>query len=163
MRRLALLAAATAVLLFAFAVAAQARVVSNEQVPFETAGGSLCGGEGISFGGTAHTVITSTVDQAGGTHWVMHTNWQKTTAVGESGAQFVIRQVENSGTNIRPLDPEETTNYGESTFIIHGRLIRLGEDGTQSDDTLIHIMGHITQAATGEITTQFDKVVFQCS
>jgi hypothetical protein len=162
MRRIALLGAAVAMLLFALAPAAQARVVLNEDVPFESAGGSLCGGEGISFGGTVHMLMTSTVDRAGNTHEVVHSNFQKTTAVGDSGAPFVIRQVDNSATNVRPVDPGETTNDGESTSILHGRLIRLGEDGTQSDDTLFHITAHITQAGNGEVTTQFEKVVFHC-
>jgi hypothetical protein len=158
MRRIALLAAAVAMLLFALAPAAQARVVFNEDVPFESGGGSLCGGEEISFGGTAHVLLTSTEDQAGGSHWVMHSNFQKTTAVGlDSGTRFVLRQVDHSAVNVRSLDPGETT-----TYIINGRLIRLGEDGTHSDDTLVHITGHITQAATGEVTTVFEQVVFHC-
>ena len=170
MRRIALLAAAVAVLVFAFAVAAQARVEYHEDVPFESAGGSFCGAEDVSFGGSANVLITSTLDKAGGSHWVMHSNFQKTTAVGlSSGTKFIIRQVDQSGINVRPLDPAEetttngeTTNNAETTYIINGRLIRLGEDGTHSDDVLVHIVGHMTRAATGEITTEFEKVVFQC-
>jgi hypothetical protein len=163
MRRLALLAAAVAMLLFALAPTAQARVVVNEDESFASTGGPLCGGEDVIFGGTVHLLMTSTVDKAGNTHEVVHYNYKKTTAVGAvSGDPFVIREVGNSATNVRPLDPGETTNDGESTFIINGRLIRLGEDGTQSDDTLFHLTVHITQAGNGEVTTQFEKVVFHC-
>jgi hypothetical protein len=92
MRRIALLAAAVAMLLFALAPAAQALVVFNEDVPFSFSGPTLCGSEEILFEGTDHMLITSTEDQAGGSHLVVHDNFKKTGGVGlESGATYIIR------------------------------------------------------------------------
>jgi hypothetical protein len=42
-------------------------------------------------------------------------------------------------------------------------LIRLGEDGTPSDDFLFHVTGHFTQTSNGEVTSDFQKIIIECN
>src|SRR5215208_901865 len=161
MRRIALLAAAVAMLLFALAPAAQARVVFNDDVTSSFSGPTLCGGEDIFFEVTNHMLMTSTEDQAGGSHLVVHSNFTKTEGVGlQSGAKYVIRQISNAGVNAQPVDPAETTNTFETTAVIMGSVHRLGEAGPQPDDISVLLRYHITQNANGEVTNVYvEKIV----
>jgi hypothetical protein len=153
MRRIALMAAAVAMLLFTLAPAAQAEVVYNAVDTHSFSGPTLCGGEDILFEVTERTLITSTEDQAGGSHVVFHTNYMKTEGVGlQSGDGYIIRQVSNGGVNAQPVDPAETTNTLESTAVIRGSVIHLGEAGPQPDDISVLIRYHITQNANGVVT-----------
>jgi hypothetical protein len=147
------MAAAVAMLLFVLAPAAQAEIVYNAVETRSFSSPTLCGGEDILFEVTEHTLITSTEDQAGGSHLVFHTNFMKTEGVGlQSGASYVIRQINNSSVNAQPVDPEETTNTLESTAVIRGSVIHLGEAGPQPDDISVLIRYHITQNANGVVT-----------
>ena len=163
MRRIALLAAAVAMLLFALAAAAQAEVVINEHVPLDQVVWTCPGGEDIRVEGTVHVLVTSTVDQAGNTHDVGHINHQNVTGVGlTSGDSYVWRTVGSSAVNVRPSDPEGTANDGGYTLIYRGRMIRLGEDGTQLDDQMFRQTARITLDENGEYTTQFERYVEYC-
>jgi hypothetical protein len=164
MRRIALLAAVVAMLLFALASAAQAEVVINEDEPLDLVVSSCAGGgEAIRVGGTVHLLLTSTVDKAGNTHDVFHYSFQNVKGVGlDSGDSYVWRTVNNAANNVRPSDSEETTNDGEFTYVLLGRMIHLGEDGTQLDDQMFRYTVHITQAENGEVTTQFERYVEYC-
>jgi hypothetical protein len=161
MRRIALLAASVAMLLFALAPAGQALVVFNEDVWFQFSGPTLCGSKDILFEGTNHILINSTEDQAGGSHLVVHYNFEKTEGVGlTSGDGYTIRQIDNGVTNAQPLDPAETTNTVESTAVLRGSVIHLGEKVTQTDDIMVLITAHITQNANGEVTNvYFEDIV----
>jgi hypothetical protein len=161
MRRIALMAAAVAMLLFALAPAAHAEVVYNAVDTHSFSGPTLCGGEDILFEVTERTLITSTEDQAGGSHVVFHTNYMKTEGVGlQSGDGYIIRQVSNSGVNAQPVDPVETTNTLESTAVIRGSVIHLGEGDTQTGDIWVSLTAHITQNANGEVTNvYFEDIV----
>jgi hypothetical protein len=56
----------------------------------------------------------------------------------------------------------ETEYPMEFTTVISGRLVHTGEDGTQTDDTLVHVTSHVTQNANGELTAVAENVVFHC-
>ena len=160
MKRVVLLLSLIAVMSLVLALAAQAHGVEyNERIPFEFEGGPLCGGEDVHVSGIMHFLGNVTEDKAGGTHFVDHTNYQFTEAVSvPSGDQVVIRDVSNNILN-GTLDD---TGQMEVTSVVGGRLIRLGEDGTHTDDTLFHATFHITQNANGEVTAVVENVVFHC-
>src|SRR5829696_9585588 len=148
MRRIALLAAAVAMLLFALAPAAQAEVVINEDVPLDQVVGFSCPdpdpdvgyvpSEDIWVTGTVHLLVASTVDQAGNTHDVYSYSFKNVTGVGlTSGDSYVWRVVDNATNNVRPSDPEETTNDGVGRYVLRGRMIHLGEGGSELGDDQI--------------------------
>jgi hypothetical protein len=175
MRRIALLAAAVAMLLFALAPAAQAEVVINEDLPLDQVVGFSCPdpdpdvgyvpSEDIRVTGTVHLLVASTVDKAGNTHDVYSYSFKHVTGVGlTSGDSYVWRTVNNAANNVRPSDPEETTNDGAFTYVLRGRMIHLGEGGSElGDDQIFRYTVHITQAENGEVTTQFEKIAESCN
>jgi hypothetical protein len=171
MRRIALLAAAVAMLLFALASVAQAEVVINEDVPLDEVVSFSCPGpdgyvpsEDIRATGTVHLLVASTVDKAGNTHDVYSYSFENVTGVGlTSGDSYVWRVVNNATNNFRPPDSEETTNDGVGRYVLHGRMIHLGEDGTQLDDQMFRYTVHITQAENGDVTAEFERYVEYCN
>jgi hypothetical protein len=171
MRRIALLAAAVAMLLFALAPAAQAAVVLNEDVPLDQVVSFSCPGPGgyvpsedIRATGTIHLLLTSTVDQAGNTHEVFQYSFKNVRGVGlTTGDSYIWRTVNNAVTTVRSTHPPGTTNGGEFTYVLRGRMVHLGEDGTElGDDQMFRYTVHITQAENGEVTTQFENYVEYC-
>jgi hypothetical protein len=175
MRRMYLLAAAVAMLLFALAPAAQAEVVMNEDVPLDQVVSFSCPdpdpdvgyvpSEDIRVTGTVHILVTSTVDQAGNTHDVGDINHKNVTGVGlTSGDSYVWRTEGSSAVNVRPSDPEGTANDGGYTLIYRGRMIHLGEGGSElGDDQMFRQTVRLTLDENGEYTTQFERQVEYCN
>jgi hypothetical protein len=170
MRRMYLLAAAVAMLLFALAPAAQAEVVMNEDVPLDQVVSFSCPdpdpdvgyvpSEDIRVTGTVHLLLTSTVDKAGNTHYVYHYSFKNVTGVGLTSGDSYVWRVEDTQTgNVRPSDPEETT----ITAVLRGRMIHLGEGGSElGDDQMFRWTVKFTQDESGEYTPQFERYVEYC-
>jgi hypothetical protein len=106
-------------------------------------------GEEVVFQGTMHILLNITEDESGGVHVIGHTNLERMTGTGvESVDRYVVSEIHNTAVN---------SNNLVFTEVIHARLVHTGEDGTHTDDTLIHVTVHIEG---GQVTAR--NFVFHC-
>jgi hypothetical protein len=149
---LGLVTVVTAVLIGTFAVTtAYGQAQSNTvrfSTPFETSGIPLCGGEEVFFSGTLNFVFHEIIRPDGESAYLFsHTNYQKITAVSESGEKYVVKEV---GTQRL-----YTTQTGDDELItiIDGVFIDTGQ-GINGPNTVASFEFHTIIHPDGETTTE---------
>ena len=105
-----------------------AAVILNARTDFTLSTVNPCTGESIFIEGTAHMLLTQTVDQGGGQHFVEEGNRQGT-GISASGARYVLV---STGTFVE-TPANDTAGFTErSTF----KVIRAAEASTPDDFTM---------------------------
>jgi hypothetical protein len=159
MKRILLLLAVVAMLVFAFAPTAQAQAVSEtfrERTEVSSTYFNPCTGEDIPYEGTLHLVGVFVLDSSGGLHFKGHAQFNAQ-GVSDTGAKYVFKNVVDSEGR-GALDGSGALT---GTGTVNGSAIRQGEDGTE-EDYKTHIVFHVTQNANGEVTVFFERVEFEC-
>jgi hypothetical protein len=157
-RRIALLAAAVSMLLFALAPAAQAAVY-KEFGTFSWLATSICGHEEVQIDGTTRLIASDHVDANDGTHSAYTLVFQAAHGVGlQSGHRYIMNEADHININFR----SDGSGPVQTSGTITGRFIETGEDRTYLDDTYVQIFWHATQNANGEVTVTFDRQNIVC-
>jgi len=154
MRKLAILGVLVLVAItFAMLTPANAAVISNEKIPVEGLLWSDCANEFIDLQGTAHTVISSTDDGAGGTHFDMHIIII-VTGVGEtSGVKYQGMAVENMSGNVRA---------GSFPAVFTDAWTIRGSAPQPNNTQVIKGLTHVTVNANGDVTVVIDNLSSGC-
>lgn len=158
--QLGLVTVVTAVLIGGFAITtAYGQAQSNTvrfSTPFETSGIPICGDKEVFLSGILNFVFHETIRPNGESAYLFsHINYQKTTAVSESGERYVWHEVQNERlTTVQNGDNELVTN-------LHGVVIDTGQ-GINGINTFVQIKTHVIIHPDGEITTEVDDVNVNC-
>jgi hypothetical protein len=160
MKRIGVAALAAGVLAVAgmpAAVADGATVVRSELSAFATVPCALGGvGEEVLVEGTALTVVRQESDAAGGTHFVLHTNYDSLVGTGlTSGTTYHAVATENETShNFQPfVGPPYSF-----TFTQHVRFIGQGP----GNDFIIADTAHVTVNAEGVATAEHEDFRVDC-
>jgi hypothetical protein len=150
----------TAVLIGGFAVTtAYGQAQSNTvrvSTPFETTAIPLCGVEPVFISGILNFVFHETIRPDGESAYLFsHTNYQKITAVSESGERYVVHDVDNQRLSM--------TQTGDNEFItfLKGIVIDTGQ-GINGPNTLVQIVFHFIIHPDGETTVEVEDVDIKC-
>jgi hypothetical protein len=150
----------TAVLIGAFTVTtvygqAQTNTV-RFSTPFETASDNLCGVEPIFISGTVNFVFHETIHPNGESAYLFsHTNFQKTTAVSESGEIYVIKDVGTQRLSTTQTGDDELITISQGVYIDTGQ-------GMNGPNTLYQIVFHVIIHPDGETITELEDVDIKC-
>jgi hypothetical protein len=131
----------------------------NEWVPIASLIANECTGEPVSIEGTVHVVGTTTQDAAGGTHVQGHTNFVGQGVGIASGAEYVVREVQNTHGNIHDFEGDQAPANFTQPYTFH--VIRKGS-AMPEDDFLLHMVFHITVNANGEVTSEVGEESIEC-
>ena len=158
MKRIALLAAAVAMLLVALAPAAQA--AAFHQVNTNTwVATSICGHEEVQMEVTTRLTTNDLVDANGGTHSSYTLVFQAAHGVGlQTGHKYIMNEADHVFINFR----SDGSGPVQTSGTITGRFIETGAKGTYLGDTYAQIFWHATQNANGEVTVTFDRTNIVC-
>ena len=154
--RISVLAAAIMLVLSLFASAepAVAAVQYNLWIPF-TDDFDSCAGERVVVSGTQHLVGTTTRDGSGQEHFSFHRHTQGTGTV--SGTDYLlidsVAKVDLIG--IEDGDQRVFTQMSQALFI------RKGESAPH-DDSIVHMLTHITMTPDGAITASVEIISAAC-
>ncbi len=111
-----------------------------------------CNGQSVILSGTMHMVVSFTTDATGGTHVVIHTNYQDVTGSSPTNPLISYRGVNSSNQSFNSSVPQS-----EFTTIENVLLVSSGP----TDNLRIKVSMHITINANGEATavfTRFERV-----
>jgi hypothetical protein len=112
-------------------------------------------GEEVFVSGKAHVVIKETIDGSGGTHFLIHLNYQGLTGVGDSGT--VYRGIGTEGVSYHNFAPFVGAPYS----LTETRSIQFLGRGP-NNNFIIHEVMHVTINANDEITSSFDVQRIEC-
>ncbi len=112
-----------------------------------------CNGNAVMLSGTVHMVVHFTTDAAGGTHVVMHTNYQGVSGTSVTNPGITYRAVNSSNQSFNSKDPQS-----EFTSIENVRLISQGPTA----NLIIKFHSHTTINADGEATSSFTRFETVC-
>ncbi len=154
--RIPVLAAAVMLVLSLFASAepAVAAVQYNLWIPF-TDDFDSCAGERVVVSGTQHLVGTATSDRSGQEHFSFHRHTQGTGTV--SGTDYPLID------NVAKIDLIGIEDGDQRVFtqMSQGLFIRKGES-TPHDDSIVHMLTHITMTPNGAITASVEIISAAC-
>ena len=158
MRRIALLAAAVAMLLVTLAPAAQAAAVRQVNT-YSWVATSICGHEDVQIDGTTRLTTNDHVDANGGTHSSYTLVFQAAHGVGlQTGHKYIMNEADHIFINFR----SDGSGPVQTSGTITGRFIETGAKGTYLGDTYVQVFWHATQNANGEVTVTFDRQNIVC-
>jgi hypothetical protein len=120
--------------------------------PFNAVIVNPCNGESVTLSGRIHTVVQDTQDAAGGTHSVVHVNFQGIGGQGTSGARYRF-----TGLNTQVVT-NETLGASVTTTVVSTRLVGQGP----VPDQVMHLLVHTTINANGEVTASISEVQSEC-
>jgi hypothetical protein len=157
---LGLVTVVTAVLIGGFAVTtAYGQAQSNTirfSTPFETSGIPICGVEEVFFSGTINFVFHETIRPNGESAYLFsHTNFQKTTAVTESGERYVVKDVGTQRLSTTQTGDDELITVQQGVFIDTGQ-------GINGPNTVASFVFHFIIHPDGETTIELEDVDIKC-
>jgi len=149
--------AITVALLFVLqsqSVMAQATTVTtNVEIPINQTV-TDCNGQPVVVSGTAHMVVHFTTDAHGGTHAVVHTNYQDVTGTSQTNPAITYRAVNTSHQTFNSNVPQS-----EFTVTENVRLVSSGP----TDNLIVQITTHTTINALGVATSTVTNMVVKCA
>ncbi len=118
-----------------------------------TPGFVSCEGETIFLSGEVHILLHGTIDAANGVHAVHEENFAGVQGVGtESGARYIATDSKQEIFNGKPDAAQENTFQRSAQLIAQGSL----------SNAELHVIGHLTTNANGEVTVDFITIRFEC-
>jgi hypothetical protein len=130
--------------------AAQAAVVTNEDVPISVDIINPCTGETITLSGNLHLSFSVTNNGAGGFHLSEHQNFQGISGIDSSGVKYQATGVFNSEFNVQA--GEEYTSASSYNLISQGA----------GDNVMGHTNFHYTVNPDGTVTAYVDNSNVEC-
>ena len=155
--RLGLAVTAVAVILFSLLVPgpAGAAIEYHLTVPFVDDFDS-CTGERVVVSGTARAVGTITQDSAGKLHFANTATIQGQGVGTVSGVRYVLIGTQTTGETVG-------TATGTATeFALRWSSLLLRQGNAAGDDVMAHLLFHVTQSATGQVTATIDNFTAVC-
>ena len=139
---------------FSYAQAETQTVSFQSDFDFETV--SVCGGEALQLGGTAHFVFHQTISDSGISISNTKMNYQKVGGVGlESGKKYQLNEVRSSVTKTSEGDTPDSAIIHS---VITGTLLSQGKDtNTKATINLLTVFG-----GDGDVKTTVEKIDFKC-
>lgn len=113
-----------------------------------------CNGQPVVISGTAHMVVHFTVDGHGGTHAVIHTNYQDVTGTSQTNPAITYRAVNTSHQTFNSNVPQSEFTSTEN--------VRLVSSGS-TDNLIIQITAHTTINALGVATATVTNMAVKCT
>ena len=156
--RIPILAAAIMLVLslLAHTEPAAAVVEDNLWIPF-TDDFDSCAGERVVVSGTQHLVRTTTKDGSGQEHFSFHRHTQGTGVGSVSGTDYLlidsVAKVDLIGTD--DGDQRVFTQMYQALFISKG-------ESVPDDDSIVHMLTHITMTPDGVITASVEIISAVC-
>jgi hypothetical protein len=136
-------------------IAAADDATTQMDAPFTAATApNLCNGENVTFSGVIHVTSHLTNDLANGDLTTNHANFQNVQGVGDQGNAY---RAQTAGTSTFHQDP---TNDGGFVDTGSGDL-RFESQGSASNFDA-HIVFHVTQTPSGQMTGKVDVVQVTC-
>ena len=124
----------------------------NFQSDFEFETVSICGGEALRLGGTAHFVFHETISADGSSHQNTMMNYQKTGGVGlESGKKYQINEVNHS-----------TVQDNKETDVVHSVITGTLVGPGKANKAVVTINLLTVFDEDGNAKTNVDKVETRC-
>jgi hypothetical protein len=137
---------------FAPSAAAEATTGTESFTIPITPGFITCGGETVFLSGDVHIVFHGTLDASGGVHAVTRANFAGVQGRSESGALYVATDSSMEIFNGKPDAAREDTFERSALLIAQGGL----------PNVEVHVIGHLTTNANGEVVVDFVNVRFGC-
>ena len=140
------------VLMLATVGSAFAATTTNADVPLSGSITNACNAETVTYTGSAHLLVHSTTDSAGGQHADVHVNIHVTGTGATTGAAYVVNETDTAPSiNL-------TNGAGEQTASTHFEVIGQG----QAPNFRIDGLEHITVNANGTVTVSFFNLTTSC-
>ena len=128
-------------------------VTTNVEIPINQTV-TDCNGQPVVISGTAHMVVHFTLDGHGGTHVVVHNNYQDVTGTSQINPAITYRAVNTSHQTFNSNVPQS-----EFTSTENVRLVSSGP----TDNLIVQITTHTTINALGVATATVTNMVVKCT
>lgn len=128
-------------------------VTTNVQTPVnETV--TDCNGQPVVLSGTIHMVVHFTTDASGGTHAVIHTNYQNVSGTSPSNPGVTYQAVNSSHQTFNSSVPQNEFTSVENVLLV--------SSGT-TDNLKVKVTTHFTINANGEATSVVTRFEADCT
>jgi hypothetical protein len=128
-------------------------VTTNVQMPVNQTL-TDCNGQPVVLSGTVHLVAHFTTDANGGTHAVIHTNYQGVSGTSPSNPGVTYQAVNSSHLTFNSNEPQN-----EFTSVENVRLVSSGS----TNNLIVKFTTHTTINANGQATSSFTHIDVVCN